>query len=148
MSGELCCRRLNYAIENYKCNSTENDLLMFDLEGYEEPVFAGTMVEGYANIGDIVEVSLDDSTKFHFLILDVKYTKHTEDELAGNNQCQNEWGHGYMLDPNTVQLNVCEFITAGNCSVDSAKHAESGAFLRERRVVEAQIVDHIQICDE
>lgn len=106
------------------------------------------MVEGYANIGDIVEVSLDDGTNFHFLILDVKHTGHTQDELDDNNQCQNEWGHGYMLKPNIVQLSVCEFITAGNCSVDNAKHAESGAFLRGRRVVEAQIVDHIQICDE
>ena len=148
LSGKLCCRRLNYAIENYKCNSTENDLLMFDLEGYMEPVFAGAMVEGYANIGDIVEVSLDDSTNFHFLILDVKNTKHTQAQLSPNKQCQNEWGHGYMLDENIVQLNVCEFITAGNCSVDSAKYAESGTFLRGRRVVEAQIVDHIQICDE
>ena len=52
-----------------------------------------------------------------------------------------------MLSEDTVQLQVCEFITAGNCSVDSAIHAKSGAFLKKRSVVEAQIIDHILICD-
>lgn len=64
-----------------------------------------------------------------------------------NVQCQCEWGHGYMLDENTVQLSVCEFITAGNCSIVSAINAKSGDFLRKRYVVSAQVIDSIQICD-
>lgn len=146
-SGKLCCRRLNYAVENYTCNKDDDDLLMFDLEGYDEAVFAGAMVEGYADIGDIVRVTLDDGNNFNFLILDVKSTEHTAEELAKNNQCQCEWGHGYLLGENTVQLSVCEFITAGDCSVDSAIHAKSGGFLLKRRVVSAQIVDSIPIED-
>lgn len=146
-AGETCCNRLNYAVQNYSCNSTEDDLLMFDLEGYDGAVFAGAMVEDYADIGDIVQVTLDDGSYFYFLILDVKNIHHPASDLAGNNQCQCEWGHGYMLSEDTVQLQVCEFITAGNCSVDSAIHAKSGAFLKKRSVVEAQIIDHILICD-
>ncbi len=92
-------------------------------------------------------MTLDDGNYFYFLILDVKYTSHSASELAKNNQCQCEWGHGYMLSEDTVQLQVCEFITGGNCPVSSAIHAKSGAFLKERRVVEAQIIDHILICD-
>lgn len=52
-----------------------------------------------------------------------------------------------MLDENTVQLSVCEFITAGNCSIVSAINAKSGDFLRKRYVVSAQVIDSIQICD-
>lgn len=145
-SGQLCCRRLNYAVANYTCNKDDDDLLMFDLKGYDEPVFAGAMVEGYADIGDIVRVTLDDGNNFNFLILDVKYTGHTSEEL-GDKRCQCEWGHGYLSGENTVQLCVCEFITAGDCSVESAIHAKSGGFLLKRRVVSAQIVDSIPIED-
>ena len=144
--GESCCKRLNYAVENYECNSTDNDLLMFNLEGYDEVVFAGAMVEGYADIGDIVQVTLDDDSSFHFLILDVKNIEHTSDQLR-EDQCQCEWGHGHMLDENKVQLAVCEFIVAGTREVDSAKFAKSGGFLKDRRVVSAQIVDSIPIGD-
>lgn len=146
-SDSLCYKRLKYAIENYECNSTDNDLLMFNLEGYDEIVFAGAMVDGYANIGDIVQVTLDDDSSFNFLILDTKSTQHTSQELASSNQCQCEWGHGYLLGKGTVQLSVCEFITAGNCSEDNVQNTKSGAFLKQRSVIKAQIVDHIQICD-
>lgn len=145
---DACYRRLNYAIENYECNSSEKDLLMFNLEGYDEAVFAGAMVEGYADIGDIVQVTLDDNSSFNFLILDVKSTQHTSQELSPNNQCQWEGGHGYLLGDNKVQLSICEFITAGNCEEVSAKSTESGTFLEDRSVVKTQIVDHIQICDD
>jgi len=148
-AGQLCCRRLNHAIENYECNSDADDLLMFNLNGYDEPIFAGAMVEGFADIGDIVEVTLDDGNSFNFLILDVKSTKHTSEDLAPNNQCQCEWGHGYVIDEgdNTVQLSVCEFITAGSCAESNVQNTESGAFLKNRSVAKAQIIDHIQICD-
>ena len=146
-SNQLCCRRLNYAVKNYECNKDDDDLLMFNLEGYDEPVFAGAMVDGYAHIGDIVKVTLDDGTDFNFLILDVKYTEHTIEELADVDQCQCEWGHGYMTGEDKVQLSVCEFITAGDCSINSAIHADSGQFLLKRRVVRAQIVDSIPIFD-
>lgn len=146
-AGQLCCRRLNYAIEHYECNSTDNDLLMFYLDGYDEAVFAGAMVEGYADIGDIVQITLDDNNSFYFLILDVKSTQHTSQELSPNNQCQCEWGHGYLLDGGKVQLSICEFITAGNCSEANVQNTESGAFLKKRSVVKAEIVDHIEIGD-
>ena len=147
-AGSLCCRRLNYAIENYKCNSTEDDLLKFELDGYEGAVFAGAMVEGYADIGDIVQVTLDDGNSFYFLILDVKSTQHTSKELSPNKQCQCEWGHGYLLGENKVQLSVCEFITAGSCSVDNVQNTTSGKFLKNRSVVKTEIVGSIQIDDE
>ncbi len=143
---ELCLRRLKYAVKNYECNETEEDLLIFHLGGKYQDVFAGAMVNGYADIGDIVEVTLDDGNFFNFLILDVKYTDHTKEELA-EKQCQCEWGHGYMLSETTVQLNPCEFITAGNYIVDNAKNAPSGGFLVGRRAVQAEIVAHIEIKD-
>ncbi len=146
-SDGLCCERLNYAVKNYECNKNDDDLLMFNLEGYDAPVFAGAMVDGYADIGDIVKVTLDDGTDFNFLILDVKDTGHTIEELAEDNQCQCEWGHGYILGEQKVQLSVCEFITAGGYSVNSAIYADSGKFLLKRSVVRAQIVDSIPICD-
>ena len=73
----LFWRRFKYAMENYEYNKTDDDLLIFHLGGKYQRVFAGAMVEGYADIGDIVEVTLDDGNAFFFLIIDVKYTKHT-----------------------------------------------------------------------
>ena len=146
-AGQLCCRRLNYAVDNYTCNKDDDDLLMFDLEGYDEVVFAGAMVEGYADIGDIVRVTLDDGNEFNFLILDVKSTQHTAADLKKDGQIQCEWGHGYMVSENTVQLSVCEFITAGNYAINSAQDAKSGKFLLKRRVVSAEIIDSIPIDD-
>lgn len=151
-STDKCRIRLNYAVENYECNRNDNDLLMFNLEGYDEPVFAGAMVDGYADIGDIVHVTLEDDNSFNFLILDTKNIQHTVEELAKENQCQCEWGHGYFREPigdtSVVQLQVCEFILAGDCTEDSAINTESGTFLTKHRVVKTQIIDHILIKDE
>ena len=146
-AGQPCCKRLNFAIENYESNYADDDLLMFSFEGYDKPVYAGAMVEGFADIGDIVEIILDNGDSFNFLILDVKSTKHTSKELAPNNQCQCEWGHGYVINEenNTVQLSICEFITAGSCDVSNVQNTKSGAFLKGRSVEKAQIKDHIYI---
>lgn len=141
----LFWRRIKYAMENYEYNDTDNDLLIFHLGGKYQDVFAGAMVNGYADIGDIVEVTLDDGNFFYFLILDVKNITHKKDELADNKQCQCEWGHGYMLSEKTVQLNPCEFMSTGKCRVRSAQDAPSGGFLKMRRVEKAETVAHIKI---
>lgn len=150
-AGKLCCRRLNYAVDTYECNDPADDLLMFNLEGYDQAVFAGAMVEGYADIGDIVQVTLEDDSSFYFLILDTKNIQHESKDLKPKKgetpQCQCEWGHGYLLSETSVQLCVCEFITAGDYKIDSALDAPSGAFLYRHRVVKSQIVDHIFIDD-
>lgn len=57
---------MNYAIEHYDYNAGEQDLLQFNLEGYDEPVFAGAMIDGYANVGDIVYVTLDNGEGFFY----------------------------------------------------------------------------------
>lgn len=146
-SDDLCCRRLNYALDNYPNNQGEVDLLKFTLEGYDEPVYAGAMVEGYADIGDIVLVQLDNGEYFYFLILEVKHIEHTSSQLdVGQIQC--EYGHGYDIGDNKVQLSVCEFIMTDNPDgVGSAIHTESGAFLKGRSVTSCCIVDHIDIKD-
>ncbi len=146
--GSLAAKRLNYAVNNYPCNCNDYDLLQFSLDNYDQPVFAGAMVDGFANIGDIVKVSLDDGTYFYFLILDTKCTTHTSAELA-NGQVQCEYGHGYVSG-DKVQLNICEFIMAKqpDDTVYSAMNAQSGGFLRGRYVTEAVVVDHIYIDGE
>lgn len=146
-AGQLCCKRLDYVIEKYESNSEENDLLMFNIKGYEDVVYVGAMVEGFADIGDIVKVTLDDGNNFNFMVLDVKSIKHSKDELAKNKQCQCEWGHGYIIGENIVQLSICEFITAGTCQENSVQNTKSGAFLKGRYVTSAYIIDHIDICD-
>ena len=147
--GSLAAKRLNYAVNNYPCNSNDYDLLQFSLDNYDQPVFAGAMVDGFANIGDIVKVSLDDGTYFYFLILDTKCTTHTSAELV-NGQVQCEYGHGYVVSGDKVQLNICEFIMAKqpDDTVNSAMNAQSGGFLRGRYVTEAVVVDHIYIDGE
>ena len=144
--GSLSAKRLNYAVNNYPCNCNDYDLLQFSLDNYDQPVFAGAMVDGFANIGDIVKESLDDGTYFYFLILDTKCTSHTSAELA-NGQVQCEYGHGYVVSGDKVQLSICEFIMAKQLddTVNSAMNAQSGGFLRGRYVTEAVVVDHIYI---
>ena len=139
-----CTRRLNYAVDTYKCNKDADDLLQFYFEGYN-PCFAGAMVDGFGEIGDIVEVTLDDGTVFNFLILDTKSTTHSIKELSPNNQCQNEWGHGYMISESKVQLSICEFITASDYTIKSATEAPSGEFLKKRSVVEVKIIGKVHI---
>ena len=81
------------------------------------------------------------------MLLDTKSTKHTSSELSPNNQCQNQWGHGYMLNNNsTVQLSICEFITSQSVSgKSSAKSYPSGNFLEGRYVTSAKIIGHANI---
>jgi peptidoglycan hydrolase-like protein with peptidoglycan-binding domain len=151
-NGQPCDQRLQYAINTYKSNKDgENDILAFEFDDYGE-CLAGAMVEGFANIGDIVEVKLDDGEPFKMLILDTKSTNHTKEVLEKNNkgsepQCQNPWGHGYMIKDDVVQMCPCEFIV--NKEVEegkgSAKDYTKGAFLEERRVVDAKVIGHVDI---
>jgi len=141
-----CTKRLDSACEKFSYNKGQNDLLQFDVPGLGK-CFAGAMVEGFGNIGDIAEITLDDGTKFNFMLLDAKSTKHKSSELSPNNQCQNQWGHGYMLSNNSkVQLSICEFITSQSESgKSSAKNYPSGSFLDGRYVASAKIVGHANI---
>lgn len=142
----LCTKRLNSALEKFSYNSGKADLLQLEVPGLGK-CYAGAMVEGFGNIGDVAEITLDDGTKFNFMLLDVKSTKHKSSELSPNNQCQNAWGHGYMSDNNSkVQLSICEFITSQTPNgVSSAKNCPSGAFLNGRYVKSAKIIGHANI---
>ena len=73
------------------------------------------------------------------MILDTKNIHHKSSELAPG-QCQNSYGHGYMLSNNTkVQLNICEFITSeSKKGVSSAKNYPSGSFLGWKICKESQ----------
>lgn len=68
-------KRLNSALDKFSYNSGKDDLLKFDVAGLGKS-YAGAMVDGYGCIGDVAEVTLDDGTKFNFMILDTKSTKH------------------------------------------------------------------------
>ncbi|MDO5127946.1 MAG: hypothetical protein Q4D54_09400 [Eubacteriales bacterium] len=145
--GSLCWERLSYAIEHYDYNAGEQDLLQFNLDGYDEPVFAGAMIEGYANIGDIVYVTLDNGDGFYFMILDTKSNHHVSSDFPVG-QVQYENGHGYIASNSTVQLSNCEFIMSDWApNVNSAMNTESGAFLTGTNVVSAEIVDHVEILE-
>ena len=141
-----CTTRLNSALDKFSYNAGENDLLKFQVPGLGT-CYAGAMVEGFGKIGDIAEITLDDGTTFNFMLLDAKSTKHTSKDLAPNNQCQNQWGHGYMLDNNKkVQLSICEFITSQSVSgKSSAKSYPSGSFLSGRYVKSAKIIGHTNV---
>lgn len=142
----LCTKRLNSAISKFEYNSGEMDLLKLQVPGFGT-CYAGAMVEGFGEIGDIAEITLDDGTKFNFMLLDTKSTTHKSKDLSSNNQCQNKYGHGYMQNNNTqVQLSVCEFITSQSQSgISSAKKYPSGNFLDERYVASAKIIGHVDI---
>ncbi|MCF0130891.1 MAG: peptidoglycan-binding protein [Pseudobutyrivibrio sp.] len=144
---KTCTRRLESAISKFSYNEGKTDLLKLNVHGLGE-CYAGAMVEGFGNIGDIAEITLDDGTKFNFMLLDTKSTKHKSSELA-NGQCQNSYGHGYVLKDGSVQLSVCEFITSQSMSAadggTSAKNYASGGFLANRSVAEAKIIGHVDI---
>lgn len=143
----LCWKRLNYAIQHYDYNEGCQDLLKFNLDGYDEPVFAGAMIEGYADIGDIVYVTLDNGDGFYFMILDTKSNQHVSTDFPSG-QVQYEGGHGYITNSGSVQLSNCEFIMSdGVPGVYSAMNTESGAFLNDTYVVSAEIVDHVDILE-
>ena len=141
-----CTKRLNSAIGKFEYNSGENDLLKLQVPGFGT-CYAGAMVDGFGKIGDIAEITLDNGEKFNFMLLDTKSTSHTSLQLSPNNQCQNEYGHGYMRNNNTqVQLSVCEFITSQSQSgISSAKNYPSGSFLDGRYVASAKIVGRANI---
>lgn len=143
---KLCTKRLNSALNKFKSNSSEKDLLKFDIPDLGK-CYAGAMIDGFGKIGDVAEVVLDDVTKFNFMILDTKSKSHRSSDLSSRNQCQNKWGHGYMLENNKkVQLSICEFIVAKSKEkVYSAKDYDSGAFLKDRYVKSAKIVGHANI---
>lgn len=146
---KTCTARLNSALDKYSSNQTATDLLKFNIAGLGS-CFAGAMVEGFAAIGDIVEVTLGNNSKFNFMILDTKSTTHTSAELSANSsgqnpQCQNEWGHGYIVNGNQVQLSICEFIVAVSNGGGSAIKYVSGSFLDGSYVSTARIVGHAEI---
>lgn len=144
-SNAACTKRLNSALDKFSYNEGKQDLLKFNVTGLGK-CYAGAMVEGFGNIGDVAEITLDDGTKFNFMILDTKNIHHKSSELAPG-QCQNAYGHGYMLSNNTkVQLNICEFITSeSKKGVSSAKNYPSGSFLDGRYVKKAKIIGHANI---
>ena len=144
-----CTKRLNSAINQFSYNEGQNDLLKLNITGFGT-CYAGAMIEGFGNIGDIAEVTLDNGSKFNFLLLDTKSKKHDSKELAANSsaetpQCQNAWGHGYMLKDGSVQLSICEFIVSQSNGKYSAKNYPSGKFLEGRYVTEAKIIGHVNI---
>lgn len=142
----LCTKRLKSAISQFSYNKNQADLLKLNVPGYGT-CYAGAMVDGFGKIGDIAEVTLDNGEKFNFMILDTKSTSHTSAQLAPNNQCQNKYGHGYMLNNNKdVQLSICEFITSQSSKgISSAKNYPSGNFLKGRYVTKAKIIAHANI---
>lgn len=76
--------------------------------------------------------------------------QYTSAELSANSttatpQCQNDWGHGYMLNNDTVQLSICEFIVSQANGAGSAKAYPSGSFLNNRYVTSAKIIGHADI---
>ena len=145
----LCTKRLNYALDNFSYNEGEEGLLELSINGSK--CYAGAMIEGFGEIGDVAEITLDDGTKFNFLILDTKSKNHTSAELQANSntstpQCQNEYGHGYMLNNGkNVQLSVCEFIVSKSNGAGSATQYENGEFLKSRYVTQAKIIGHVEI---
>lgn len=146
---KLCTKRLNSALEKYSYNAGQNDLLQLDVPEVGK-CYAGAMIEGFGNIGDIAEITLDDGSKFNFMLLDTKSKHHTSAELSANSttatpQCQNDWGHGYMLNNDTVQLSICEFIVSQSNGAGSAKAYPSGSFLNNRYVTSAKIIGHADI---
>lgn len=145
----LCTKRLNSALNKFSNNEGQSDLLKFNIDGYGQ-VFAGAMIEGFGQIGDIAEVELDNGVKFKFMLLDTKSKRHTSKELGANSnptnpQVQNDWGHGYLVNNKTeVQMSICEFIVSKKNS-NSAKDYTSGRFLNGRYVKSAKIIGHANI---
>ena len=147
--GKKCTERLNYALSNYKYNEGKEELLQFTINNMK--CFAGAMIDSFGKIGDVAEITLDNGTKFNFLILDVKSNNHDSKQLQDNSnsknpQCQNKYGHGYLENGGkTVQLSVCEFIVSKSNGKGSAKDYTNGKFLASRYVKKAKIIGHIPI---
>ncbi|MBR1848780.1 MAG: peptidoglycan-binding protein [Lachnospiraceae bacterium] len=149
MSDNEIKKRLKSAMEKYSYSGGDNDLLQFDIEGFGEGCYAGAMVEGFGEIGDVLEIELDNGDKFNLILFDVKYTKHYSTELDYDEnrhikQCQSAWGHGrYYEDKGTVMMDPCEFIPAGSVDLHSAKNYNNGSRFVGRRVVSGNVVGHV-----
>ena len=147
--GKPCTNRLNAALSKFASNQNDTDLLKFNIPGFGI-CYAGAMVDGFGEMGDIAEVKLDDGTKFNFLLLDTKSLKHDSAQLKANStedkpQIMNKWGHGYLLGKEKyAQLSVCEFIVTKKID-GSAINYKSGGFLKERSVVSAKIIGHVDV---
>ena len=158
-------RVLNYLVDNYETNyGTDGNILTVKIPEYDDICYVGVMVDGFANPGDVVKVTLDAETlgdgstipekSFYLLVVDVKNKYHEEEDLKPeegkkNWQCQNYWGHGYMTtDLQGVQICPCEFVTAGKRTEDSAKnYTNMENLLTGRYVKEAEIVGSIYVPD-
>ena len=143
---EICYNRLNYVLSEYDFNNNENELLKLNVDGYIEPVYAGAMIEGFADIGDIVKIYLNDGKFFYFMILDVKSNQHTKDQLS-DGQVQCEYGHGYIGENGKIQLSICEFIVSGTDEDTGIIYRTSGSFLKGKYVTRAEIINHIDISE-
>lgn len=152
--GYRCTRALNHVLKEYNTNKGEDDnVLIADIGSYG-PCYVGAMVAGFGNIGDVVQVTLDDGTKFNMVLCDTKDIHHEEKELKpesedGQWQCQNYWGHGYMTtDQSKVQMCACEFVAAGDVDKGSAKnYSNAKSLLNHRHVVEAEIIGSVDMPD-
>ncbi|MBP5598867.1 MAG: peptidoglycan-binding protein [Lachnospiraceae bacterium] len=142
--GGAYARRVKSATDNFAYNKGKADLLELNVPKIGT-CYAGAMIEGFGRIGDVAEITLDNGKKFNFMILDVKSNKHRSSELS-EDQCQNQWGHGYMIGKNTVQLSVCEFILSQDkYNASNASSYPSGNFLSGRKVTSARIIGHANI---
>lgn len=143
--GSLCHKRLITACDLFGVNANEEgDLLKLSVNG--TPCFAGAMIAGTFNVGDVVLVELTDGTQFNFMLLDTKSNQHTYEELGYGAQVQNAWGHGYPKDSDKVQMSICEFIcnqTRGGKS--NAQNLPSGSFLAGKKVTRAKAIMHVDI---
>ena len=142
----IIASRLDYLAGKYPTNANESgQLLTYMIDGKE--CYAGAMVEGFGEPGDIVLVELDDGHTFYMVICDVKSTSHSSDDLAKNSsaenpQCQIDGvGHGYKVGENTVQICACEFFVTSNIA-SSATNYPNGQFLKQRSVRRATVVGH------
>lgn len=147
----IVASRMETLMSRYTNNNGDIDLLKFEVNGFGE-CYAGAMVEGFGEVGDIVKVTLTDGTSFNFIILDVKYTHHSHDELAEGQVQNDEYGHAYLTNnQTTISINPCEFMVAGWKRDDegniyhSAVDYTTELNLDGNRVTEAQIIGHIDL---
>ncbi len=147
----IVASRMETLMSRYTNNNGDIDLLKFDVNGFGE-CYAGAMVEGFGEVGDIVKVTLSDGTSFNFIILDVKNTHHKHDELAKGQVQNDEYGHAYLRNnETTISINPCEFMVAGwkrdeeDNIYYSAVEYTTELNLDGNRATEAQIIGHIDL---
>lgn len=142
--------RMKKLADLFSDNIGAADLLQYNVPGYGT-CYAGAMVAGYGDVGDIVKISLADGSSYNFIILDVKDTHHTKKQLA-EGQVQNEqYGHGYLINNNqNVSINPTEFMLAGWKYDDGKKYLSAKCYttnlkLEGNRVKSAEIVGHVDL---